>query len=75
MIEEAENEITILKTYLPAQLTEEELISLVRQAIQDAGATALKDMGAVMKILLPQLQGRAPNSEVSRLVKAELTKE
>jgi uncharacterized protein YqeY len=75
LIEAAENEITILKTYLPAQLSGEELLSMVRQAIQDAGASAPKDMGAVMKLLLPRLQGRAPNSEASRLVKAELTEE
>ena len=75
LIEAAENEITILKTYLPAQLSEEELLSMVREAIQDAGASAPKDMGAVMKLLLPRLQGRAPNSEASRLVKAELTEE
>jgi len=75
LIEAAENEITILKTYLPAQLSEEELLSMVREAIQDGGASAPKDMGAVMKLLLPRLQGRAPNSEASRLVKAELTEE
>lgn len=75
LIEAAENEITILKTYLPAQLSEEELLSMVREATQDAGASAPKDMGAVMKLLLPRLQGRAPNSEASRLVKAELTEE
>lgn len=75
LIKAANNEIEILKTYLPEQLSEEELISMVREAIQESGASAPKDMGAVMKILLPRLQGRAPNSEASRLVKAELNKD
>ena len=74
LIDAALAEIAILKTYLPAQLSPEELLELVRQTIKDVNATSAKDMGAVMKVLLPKLQGMATNSEASRIVKEELNK-
>jgi len=74
LIDAALAEIAILKTYLPAQLSPEELLELVRQTIKDVNATSSKDMGAVMKVLLPKLQGMATNSEASRIVKEELNK-
>lgn len=74
LIDAAHAEIAILKTYLPAQLSPEELVELVRETIQEVNATSAKDMGAVMKVLLPKLQGMATNSEASRIVKEELTK-
>ena len=74
LIDAALAEIEILKTYLPAQLNPNELLELVRQTIVDVNATASKDMGAVMKVLLPKLQGMATNSEASRVVKEELSK-
>lgn len=74
LIDAAHAEIAILKTYLPAQLSLEELVELVRETIQEVNATSAKDMGAVMKVLLPKLQGMATNSEASRIVKEELTK-
>lgn len=74
LIDAAHAEIAILKTYLPAQLSPEELVELVRETIQEVNATSANDMGAVMKVLLPKLQGMATNSEASRIVKEELTK-
>ncbi len=74
LIDAAHAEIEILKTYLPAQLSPEELVELVRQTIKEVNATSAKDMGAVMKVLLPKLQGMATNSEASRIVKEELSK-
>ncbi len=75
LIDAADAEIEILKTYLPTQLSQGELTSLVRQTIKELGASSVKDMGTVMKTLLPRLQGRATNSEASRIVKEELSKE
>ena len=75
LIDAANAEIDILKSYLPAQLSQEELTSLVRQTIEELGAGSVKDMGTVMKTLLPLLQGRATNSEASRIVKEELSRE
>jgi hypothetical protein len=74
LIDAAHAQIEVLKTYLPAQLSEAELIEMVRQAIKEVKATSPKDMGVVMKTLLPKLQGRATNAEASRKVKDELTK-
>ena len=75
LIDVAHAEIAILKTYLPAQLSQEELTVLVKQSIKDVNASSIKDMGIVMKTLLPKLQGKATNSEASRIVKEELNKE
>lgn len=74
LVDAALAEIEILKTYLPAQLNPNELLELVRQTIVDVNATSSKDIGAVMKVLLPKLQGMATNSEASRVVKEELSK-
>lgn len=74
LVDAALAEIEILKTYLPAQLNPNELLELVRQTIVEVNATCSKDMGAVMKVLLPKLQGMATNSEASRIVKEELSK-
>lgn len=74
LIDAALAEISILKTYLPAQLNPEELLDLVRQTIREVNASSAKDMGVVMKVLLPKLQGMATNTEASRLVKEELSK-
>ena len=72
LIDAALAETEILKTYLPAQLNQEELTVLVRQTITEVNATSIKDMGTVMKVLLPKLQGKATNAEASRIVKEEL---
>lgn len=74
LIDAAHAEIEILKAYLPAQLSPEELVVLVRQTIKEVNATSAKDIGTVMKVLLPKLQGMATNSEASRVVKEELSK-
>jgi len=75
LIDAADAEIAILKTYLPAQFSTEELTDLIRQTISETKATSVKDMGTVLKNLLPKLQGRATNAEASRIVKEELSKE
>ena len=72
LIDAAHAETEILKTYLPAQLNQEELTVLVRKTITEVNATSIQDMGTVMKVLLPKLQGKATNAEASRIVKEEL---
>ncbi|HNZ15973.1 MAG TPA: GatB/YqeY domain-containing protein [Anaerolineaceae bacterium] len=73
LMAQADQEIACLKTYLPAQLSEEELKDLVRNVIAQCGASSLKDMGIVMKTLQPILAGRASNAEASRVVREFLT--
>jgi uncharacterized protein YqeY len=65
-------EITVIQDFLPTQLTEEELAELVSAAIASSGAESMKDMGKVMGVLKPQLQGRADIGEVSKKIKAQL---
>lgn len=67
-----EREIAALQAYLPQQLSPEELEAKVVTAIGAAGAKGPKDMGAVMKALLPEVQGRAEGKAVSDLVKRKL---
>ena len=65
-------EIAVIQTFLPAQLTPEEIDSLITQAMSDSGATSMQDMGKLMAVLKPQIQGRADVAEVSKAVKARL---
>ena len=68
-----EFELQIIKEYLPEALSEAEINKLVEQSIQNSGASSMKDMGKVMGLLKPQLQGRADMSEVSKLIKSRLS--
>jgi hypothetical protein len=67
-IEEAE--VIVIQDYLPQQLSEAEIDVLVAKAIAETGATSIKDMGAVMALLKPQMQGRADMAVVSVRIKA-----
>ncbi len=67
------DELEVLITYLPAQLTDDELAALVTQAIAETGADSPKAMGAVMKVLTPRIAGRADGGRVSAAVKAALS--
>ena len=69
-IEEAE--LLIIKEYLPEALSETEINALVEQSINSTGAASIKDMGKVMGMLRPQLQGRADMGKVSQLIKSRL---
>ncbi|MGB5307052.1 MAG: GatB/YqeY domain-containing protein [Gammaproteobacteria bacterium] len=65
-------ELELIQTYLPEQLSEQELQALIEKALQQTGATTIKDMGKVMGQLKPGLQGRADMSAVSAMIKARL---
>jgi len=66
-------ELEILQTYLPSQLGEEEISALIDEALETTGAEAMKDMGKVMGILKPKMQGRADMAAVSAQVKSRLS--
>ncbi len=68
-----EAEIAILSAYLPQQLSADEISTLITQALAESGATGLREMGAVMNLLKPQLAGRADMGEVSKQVRAHLS--
>jgi len=65
-------ELAVLETYLPQQLTDDELAALVAEAVAETGADSMKAMGAVMKLLTPRVAGRADGGRVSAAVKAAL---
>jgi len=70
-IEEAE--ILVIQDFLPQALTESEIDVMVAKAIAETGAASIKDMGGVMAILKPQMQGRADMAMVSARIKAGLS--
>jgi uncharacterized protein YqeY len=69
LIPQSEQEIVILQGYLPAALSQEELETLAQAAIIEVGATSIREMGQVMKILVPRLQGRATGEQASQVVR------
>ncbi len=74
VIADTQAEIQYLETFLPKQLTDPELELLVKEVISQEGATSLKDMGKVMKALIPVLDGRATSQRASQAVKVLLEK-
>ena len=68
LLMQAQQRMLILQEFLPAQLDRQEIIALVQTAISTSGATAKRQMGIVMKLLLPQVQGRADAKLVSSIV-------
>lgn len=69
LIAAAEAEIVILEGFLPKGLSPEEMEKLVKDTITEIGASSPKDMGQVMKALLPRVQGRVPGDQVSAVVR------
>lgn len=65
-------EITVLEAFMPQPLSEDEVNALIDSAIAESGAAGMQDMGNVMGVLKPQLQGRADMGKVSGLVRAKL---
>lgn len=69
LITQAEQEIKVLESYLPTALSEAELEQLAKDAISEVGASSIREMGQVMKILIPRLQGRATGEQASQVVR------
>ena len=72
LAEKEQAEIEVIQAFLPAPLSDAELADMVTAAIAESGAESMRDMGKVMAILKPQIQGRADVGAVSGLVKAKL---
>ena len=72
LAEQEEYEISILKDFLPEALSDDEIDQMIAKAIEDTDAASIKDMGKVMGILKPQMQGRADMGPVSGKIKAQL---
>ena len=72
LVEKEKEELSIIQTYLPKPLSEEKVRELVVASISEVGATSMKEMGAVMKLVLEKTGGAADNKVVSQLVKESL---
>lgn len=66
-------EAEIIAGYLPAQLSEDELTRIVDEAIAESGASSMRDMGSVMKLVQPRTKGKADGAQVAAAVKARLS--
>ena len=67
-----EAELAVLEEFMPEPLTEEELERIVDDAIAENGATSMRDMGRVMKDVMPQIAGRADGAAVSQMLREKL---
>ena len=74
LAEKEKNELEMLSSYLPAQMGEEEIRILVKEAISQTGASSPQDMGKIMGALMPKTKGKADGSTVSTIVREELSK-
>jgi uncharacterized protein YqeY len=73
LVDKESAEITLLQGYLPAQLSDSELDSLIEEAITATGASSIKDMGKVMGLIKGKAQGRADMGAVGAKIKARLS--
>jgi hypothetical protein len=73
LVEKEEAELKVVQEFLPAQMSDEEVEALIKKAIAEAGAVSAKDVGKVMKILMPQITGRADGKAAGEKVKALLS--
>lgn len=69
LAKQAEQELQILKEYLPEQLSEEEIEVIVKEVVSDIGATSMKEMGKIMAAVMPKLKGRADGKIVNQIVR------
>ena len=72
LVDKEKGELAIIFEYMPEQMSREDVIDLVRQAIEEAGATGPGDMGKVMGRIMPQVRGKTDGKEVSSIVSEEL---
>ena len=72
LIAELKAEMDVLMEYLPQQLSHDELLEIVKEAIAQTGASSMKDMGKVMSAVMPKTKGRADGKEINEIVKSIL---
>lgn len=74
LVEKEEAELKVVQEFMPTQISDEEVDDLIKKTIEEAGAVSIKDMGKVMKILMPRLAGVADGKIAGEKVKAFLSK-
>lgn len=73
LVEKEKMEIEILKSFLPQQIPQEEIIKIIDETIQETQSSSLKDLGKVMKAVMPRLGGKADGKVINQLVKERLS--
>ena len=73
LVEKEKQEIEVLKSFLPQAMTQEEIVKIIDQSIEETQATSLKDLGKVMKSIMPKLGGKADGKLVNELVRERLS--
>ena len=73
LVEKEEFEVSVLMQYMPEPLDESEILNIIEQAIKNLSASSMKDMGAVMSAVKPELSGKANMADVSQKIKSKLT--
>ena len=73
LADQENSEIAIIEAYMPEGLSDEEIAAMIDAAISESGAESMRDMGKVMGLVKPRMQGRADMSRVSALVKQKLS--
>ena len=73
LVEKEESELRIIQEFMPSQMSEEEIGEEIKKVVGEVGATSVKDMGKVMKALMPRLTGRADGKTVGEKVKQMLS--
>jgi uncharacterized protein YqeY len=73
LVEKEKREIEILKSFLPQPLNQEEILKIIDQSIQETQASSPKDMGKVMKAVMPKIGGKADGKLINQLVKERLS--
>lgn len=69
LIAQLKREMELLMEYLPAQLSHEELVAIVEEAVKETGASTIKDMGKIMKAVMPKVKGRADGKEINSIAR------
>ena len=72
LIQQNEKEIDVLKEYMPEEMSEEEVINIINEAISSTGASNIKEMGKVMREVTPKVSGRFDMGRVSSIIKEKL---
>jgi uncharacterized protein len=73
LVEKEEAELKVIQEFLPAQISEADLDAIIAEAIRETGAAGVRDMGKVMKILMPKVAGKADGKTVGEKVKLRLS--
>ncbi|MFH1688538.1 MAG: GatB/YqeY domain-containing protein [bacterium] len=74
LVDKSQVELEIIQSYLPKQLSEDELREIVKAAVTEVGAESAKDMGKIMKVVMPKIKGQADGKMVNKLAMEILAK-